>query len=342
MNVYMSSSKLYFNCSGIFPLRLLSGPLKHSRLSPPRAFPLLYWNLCSSRTSSLLFKHLDVQTLLPQRLFLLYGQFIQIQCDLWASEPLARVNIVICQRTAPDRHIDHDRVVHVLRRRVRPTNWEHTQSDPEDEENDRRPGDWDAGLAQIEWARLELLLSPDNAAENRCAPRKVVASNSEREECCGGSRGYEAKQTENCGQESTPKCRADRNIAESFGNWAEELREWKSAVARECPRLTRCSDKYGDAHQELNDHEKRHHPQRAVLAECFIVDLGHGLTERRTKDDRRIGVHACRDNNAQDKTEEPAGPDGHDDAVRDSSSGVCGFFSHVNTGIERADRPKID
>ena len=54
---------------------------------------------------------------------------------------------------------------------------------------------------------------------------------------------------------------------------AEEGGEWKCAITGEGPGLAAGSDKYGETHEELYNHEKGHEAQGAIFADGVVVDL---------------------------------------------------------------------
>lgn len=67
--------------------------------------------------------------------------------------------------------------------------------------------------------------------------------------------------------------------------------------------------------------------------------LSHWLSERAAEDVLKVRIHAGGDDDDEDKAEEPAGADRHENSVRDGFRGVGGFLAHVNARVERADYP---
>lgn len=53
----------------------------------------------------------------------------------------------------------------------------------------------------------------------------------------------------------------------------------------------------------------------------------------------QIGINTCRNDDDEDEAQEPTGPNRQEDSKRHGSRGVGGFLAHVNTAVERADRP---
>ena len=182
-------------------------------------------------------------------------------------------------------------------------------------------------------------MTPDETAEDGCAPGKVVPRDGEGEQCSGSGWGDEAEKTENGGEQYTSPDRAEGNVAEALGDGTEERREGERAIAGEGPGLAGYRNEDGQAHEELDNEEERHESQGSVFADRVVVDLGHGLSEGGTKDGFKVRVDSCGDHDHDDESEKPAGCDRHHDAVRYGLGSVGSFLGHVDTGVESADCP---